>query len=273
MSLLKQFNNSRRGNFAVIAALATLPLMFGLSGSVDYAKMLAERRKVLESLDAAILAGAKAPPGEEITTAKTFFAANMGSLAKNYQPTFTVSNQGDITGSAKGSAPTSFLKVAQIQTLDFDVQSKAALPKIISVTFTPTAASGWYPKNIFVFTKDKDGKILMKKDVITYDYNILSGKKTIVPPLQGATQTFQLGNSYETFGVGMIVWDQFQDQRKGTPKTYWSDAPDASKRLRVFEKCRPNQENHWEDGGDTDYKDFQYKLTCNTDSKPLYISQ
>ncbi|KQT52904.1 hypothetical protein ASG54_07255 [Aureimonas sp. Leaf460] len=273
MSLLKTFFQSRRGNFAVIAALATVPIVIGIGGSVDYAKMIAERRKVLGSLDAAILAGAKAPPGNEVATANAFFAANMGADAKTYKPTFTLTTTGDITGAVSGSAPTSFLKLAQIPKLDFNVANKASLPKIISVTFTPTGASGWYPKTIFVFTKDKDGKILMKKDVITYDYNIVSGKKTIVPPLKSASETYVLGSTYDTFGVGMIVWDQFQDQRKGSTKTYWSDAADASKRLQVVGKCRPTQENHWEDGGDTNYKDFEYDLTCNSDNKALYVSQ
>ncbi|MGV7563513.1 hypothetical protein PJL08_29140, partial [Mycobacterium kansasii] len=68
----------------------------------------------------------------------------------------------------------------------------------------------------------------MSKKVISYDYDQKTAKKTISPSLNSASQTYDLGTDYATFGVGMVVWPNVTGARTGPSLTYYSDAANAA---------------------------------------------
>ncbi|TPO12040.1 TadE/TadG family type IV pilus assembly protein [Mesorhizobium sp. B1-1-5] len=82
--MLRRFLASRRGNFAIAAAVAMVPLMLGVAASVDLIGTSDDAAQLQNSLDAAGLAiGTKYLPGMSASDVQqlgqTFFAANMSA--------------------------------------------------------------------------------------------------------------------------------------------------------------------------------------------------
>jgi Flp pilus assembly protein TadG len=84
-SQMLDFLKDRRGNYALVSAIAMVPIMGGLAIAVDMTEMGREQQLMLNSLDAAAIATARqvvtgATDSELITYANDFFAANLGAL-------------------------------------------------------------------------------------------------------------------------------------------------------------------------------------------------
>ena len=85
------FLTDRRGNYALMTAVAMVPLMGGLAIAVDFGEMNRQKQTVANALDAAGIATARqvvsgASETQLIAYAKSFFEANLGSV----NPTDTV---------------------------------------------------------------------------------------------------------------------------------------------------------------------------------------
>ena len=92
--MIRKFLNDRRGNFALMTAIAIVPIMGGLALAVDYSEMSRQRQDTMNALDAAGIATARrivdgkgdraisdAELENEIKAyAKDFFEANLGSV-------------------------------------------------------------------------------------------------------------------------------------------------------------------------------------------------
>jgi Flp pilus assembly protein TadG len=83
--MIRKFLRDIRGNYAMMTAIATVPIMGGLALAIDYGQMSRQRQDTLNALDAAgiatahrILAGAK--DDEAKAYAKDFFETNLGSV-------------------------------------------------------------------------------------------------------------------------------------------------------------------------------------------------
>jgi hypothetical protein len=269
------FSRDRSGNFAVITALVAIPLILAIGGASDIGRQYVENTRLRDSLDAAAIAGIFAPPGKESEVARSFFLANMGSAAAAYELTAEMKGEDVLTIRATGSIDAPFLSLARIDKLPLDIGVDVTRPKVSSVTFTPTNAQGWFSKDIFVFTKDRRGNVMMMKPVISYDYDQKTKTATILPPLNVASATYKLGTSYDTFGVGMTTWKDYNNKgRKDVvAETYYSDASDAPQHILRTGDCLTTESNHWEDGGNDDYRDFEYKVTCQMDAARVRLTQ
>ena len=83
--MIRRFRRDLRGNFAMITAVAMLPIMGGVALAVDYAEMTRERQLVENALDAAAIATARhvvdgATDTQLVAYATDFFHANLGGV-------------------------------------------------------------------------------------------------------------------------------------------------------------------------------------------------
>jgi len=86
--MLRRFLHDIRGNFAMMTAVAMVPIMGALALGVDYAEMSRQRQAAMQALDAAGIATARrisegASDAEAIAYAENFFAANLGPVDPN----------------------------------------------------------------------------------------------------------------------------------------------------------------------------------------------
>lgn len=85
LRMLSGFLKDRRGNYALITAITTVPLMGALALGIDYSEMSRQRQSALNALDAAGIATARravegATDAQLIDYAQEFFKANLGSV-------------------------------------------------------------------------------------------------------------------------------------------------------------------------------------------------
>src|SRR3954468_17978406 len=79
---MRRFLADRRGNYALMTAVAMVPLMGGMALAVDYAEMNRQKQAVANALDAAGIATARqvvsgATDSQLIAYANNFFKANL----------------------------------------------------------------------------------------------------------------------------------------------------------------------------------------------------
>ena len=84
--MIRSFFKDERGNYALLTAVAIVPIMGALALGVDYAEMSRQRQQTLNALDAAGIATARRIIDGGVTDeqakayAKTFFETNLGSV-------------------------------------------------------------------------------------------------------------------------------------------------------------------------------------------------
>jgi len=102
--VLRKFVSDRRGNFAMMTAIATVPIMGGLALAVDYTNMSRHKQITLNALDAAGIATARriaegATDDQAKAYAQSFFAANLnGVQVSNTTLTVTLPNSSESGG-------------------------------------------------------------------------------------------------------------------------------------------------------------------------------
>src|SRR6185295_8363774 len=123
---------SRRGNVAMMFALALLPLMIGAGAGLDFARAMLVRQQMGEALDAAALAvgsttGLTRDSAQAL--AQKYFDANYTVDKTEYgTPTITIpssgyDSKGSVTISATNSMPTVLVKMIGINTLPVSTSS------------------------------------------------------------------------------------------------------------------------------------------------------
>lgn len=83
--MIREFLRDKRGNYALLTAVALVPIMGGLALAVDYTQMAAQRQQTLNALDAAGIATARrivegATDDQAKAYAQSFFETNLGSV-------------------------------------------------------------------------------------------------------------------------------------------------------------------------------------------------
>lgn len=85
LAMIREFLRDRRGNYALLTAVALVPIMGGLALAVDYTQMAKQRQQTMNALDAAGIATARrivegATDDQAKAYAKSFFETNLGSV-------------------------------------------------------------------------------------------------------------------------------------------------------------------------------------------------
>ncbi|MGX7706284.1 hypothetical protein [Methylobacterium sp. Gmos1] len=226
-----------------------------------------------KALDAALLAAAKKDNSDAAA-----FKSSVDSLFHRSTSNTTVSRvqQADggykYTGAATATVSTPFMALAGIKTVDVTANAEATTPgQITTVKLTPTKTTGAYSKDIFIWTKDAQGKVTSRQTIITYRYKSSNGTKTTSPALNSSSTTFTV-STHAKFGLGLVVYEDYLKYSGAlvNPKEKWSDAPNVDTFVRQTGQCTDpgGMTFNWEDGGDQNFADFVYTMTCTVGVAP-----
>lgn len=127
---------SRSGNFGLTFALTSVPMLLGIGVSIDYVRTYNVKVKMQQDLDAALIASVKQVDSlnEDQIKAKVakWFAAQSEAGAATYTlatDTITISKSNrTINAVATGVVPTTFLGLANIQSVPVSVETSVAGP-------------------------------------------------------------------------------------------------------------------------------------------------
>jgi len=287
--LSRNLLSSSSGTTAITFGIAAIPLLGALGAALDFARVAKMRSTLQSAMDASVLAGLAASSGNEITTANRIFNANLNDTSGSLgAPSYTLDTAcGCLTGTVAGTISMSIMTVLGISTTPVSVTSKAsnkkAATKVLDVTVTPTHAQGWYPKILYVWTKDSSGTVTAMTQMLSYDFQFTPSEYGwTTPSLNVASQRLTLDPSYQSWGYkvrvyyGTALGDQSMAGFQGPYYDMWSDAlPPPSVKYKSAKiqgdvqttgTCDGSggQTVDIEDGGNSDYQDMNLKMTCTT---------
>ncbi len=127
MSMLnsKRFGSDESGSIAVPFALMLVILIGAIGLSIDFSRSVDEQSKLQEALDSAVLAGA-AVTDDQVSRADAVFHANMKSaLATNATATFTLGDDGLVSGKANVNLSAPFAKLYGVGTIAIHLTAAA----------------------------------------------------------------------------------------------------------------------------------------------------
>jgi Flp pilus assembly protein TadG len=126
-SSIGRFTRHKGGNVAVLFGLAVIPMVLAIGVAVDYGRALMVRERMADAADAAALAiGSWTGLNETQLKAKAqqFFNANYASTTVGTAGALKVTFPGDdIVVKVSGSVPTTFMRLANINSIDVGASS------------------------------------------------------------------------------------------------------------------------------------------------------
>ncbi|MBB4196186.1 Flp pilus assembly protein TadG [Rhizobium aethiopicum] len=131
-SALRSLGRARGGNVAIVVALSLVPMLVAVGASFDYIRSYNVRQRMQSDLDAALIAAVKQINNTEDTDALKekvsdwFHAQVDNSYALGDIDIDTVNH--NITATANGTVPTTFMKIANIETVPVSVASAVKGP-------------------------------------------------------------------------------------------------------------------------------------------------
>ncbi|WP_210209328.1 TadE/TadG family type IV pilus assembly protein [Fulvimarina endophytica] len=275
MTIFEKFRSDRSGNMILACALAMPVMVMAMGGALSYGMAYSGRSDIQNALDTALLGGYGESDEFDETRARMLFANNLNGIEVS-ELTFFENGEGGMAGRAVAEQPALMLQMFGMETIKFGAVA-AVEPsmekKIVSATFKPTAVSGAFDKDIYFFTRDASGRKTRRELVLSYDVTSkhpqLGWTSATVRPDLNRTHTINVGE-YSSYGYEMVVYEDvtLKGNRSGpgvTVKSYDSDGPDVEDRMRREGACgKANGEAvSWEDGGDRNFQDFKYTVTCD----------
>ncbi|ARO34136.1 Flp pilus assembly Tad-like protein (plasmid) [Rhizobium sp. NXC14] len=131
-STLRSLGRDRGGNVAIVVALSLVPMLVAVGASFDYIRSYNVRQRMQSDLDAALIAAVKQINNTEDTDAlkekvSAWFHAQVdNSYTLDDIDIDTVNH--NITATASGTVPTTFMKIANIETVPVSVGSAVKRP-------------------------------------------------------------------------------------------------------------------------------------------------
>lgn len=223
---LRQFRRDASGNVAMLFGLALIPILIGAGVAVDYGRALIVRERMADAADAAALAIGSWPGLSEAelkTKAQQFFDANyppdkIGAVGK-----LNVQLVGDdIKVSVNGLVPTTFMQLANINTMDVGVtatitkkERNIELALVLDTTGSMgsggkmSAMQNAAKKMVQTLFQDKSTSDTLKIAVVPFAaaVNVGSDKKNESWIDRNATSDI----AWEDFKKGVKVFDLYDD--------------------------------------------------------------
>ncbi|BBE71029.1 pilus assembly protein TadG-related protein [Oharaeibacter diazotrophicus] len=263
------FARDESGSTALAFAISFFVVAFSLGAAVDYGRQSDLKSNLQAAADSIALASATR--GAALTQQEAKQLLNR-TLAASGGRIDTVSVEGDGTGvftvTLAAEVDASFLAIGGFDKLGATVSSKAkeaTAKKLQSATMSIKSAKGTFDKEIYFVTYDKNGTVLKRQLMLTYDYTNKNGKiSTKFTPTIGTATTITV-TDYDSYAIEMVAYQDTTYTGKHTfPKTYSSKALDVSSFLKVAGACSDTAGStmDWEDGGDGDYADLKTTLAC-----------
>jgi hypothetical protein len=268
---LRAWRIDTAGNVTIITALIMIPLMLCAGAGLDYNRYVNARTDLQGALDSATLASASSKGKLSQEQVAAYFSKNGNFSDVTLDgPHFTIDADGTTIATLHAELPAGLSGITGKTSMSLDLTSQATVESPTQVTeaeFMPINAQGAFDKEIYIFTKDKDGNITSETLALTYDYTLSKGKgtKTYTPAI-GQKIDISVG-PYETYGIKMVVYqDLTYTGKKTNPVDFYSDAANADSFIKVTGHCEHTEIQNWEDGGDSNFLDFIFKMTCATGS-------
>jgi len=278
-----ELRRDERGSTALAFAISFFVVAFAIGAAVDFGRQSDLRSNLQAAADSVALASATR--GVALTEAEAKQMLNR-TLASSGGRVTSVSVQGDGSGvftvTLAAEVDASFTAIGGFDTLGATVKSKAkeaTAKKLQSATMAITAAKGTFDKEIYFVTYDKNGTVLKRQLMLSYDYTNKNGKiSTKFTPAIGSATTITV-TDYDSYAIEMVAYQDTTYTGKHTyPKTYSSKSSDVSSFLKVAGACSDTGGStmNWEDGGDGDYADLKTTLACTlktTDADGVRLTQ
>jgi Flp pilus assembly protein TadG len=126
-----RFVSDKQGSVLPVFTLALVPILAMVGSAVDYSRAGSLRQGLQAALDAAVLAGARDGTSNWSNVARDTFnnniPANALSSLSGLSPSFSVSDNGNFSGTASASARTNFMGIMGISAVPLFAKSVAAL--------------------------------------------------------------------------------------------------------------------------------------------------
>ena len=128
---IRRFQRDAKGSAAILFGLALIPILLGVGIAIDYGRALIVRERMAEAADSAALAIGSwqgLSQDELKIKAQQFFSANYPSSAIGTPTAVAVSFANhDITVSVSATVPTTFMKLANVSSIDVAASSTATV--------------------------------------------------------------------------------------------------------------------------------------------------
>lgn len=275
---VRSFARNARGNVAVLFGLAIIPILLSIGAGVDYGRALIVRERMVNAADEAALAIGSwtgLTNAELKAKAQKYFDANYAGSTFGTVGKLNVSFQGDdILVNVTGSVPTTFMQLANIDSLD--VGASAVITKKqrnleLALVLDTTGSM------------DHNGKIdalqsaakKMVKDLFDGDATSTTLKVAVVPFAAAVNvgtsnkdanwidKNAQSEVAYEDFTKGVKVFDLIDDmkretwsgcvrERKGDDYELTDTPPDSATPASLFAPYfAPDEPDSDHDGGNS----------------------
>lgn len=270
-----------RGNVAVIFGLSFVPLILTAGGAIDYAQAMQKKSFIQQAMDTGLLAAAihKQPSSAYLAKAvNSNLKFGNVTVADATLSTATGADGGLVyNGDASFVVKTRFLKMVGLPDMTVAAHAEVKLPgQLVTAAFTPTNTQGAFSKDIFLWTKDASGAVTSRQTVLTYRYSAASASSVTTPPIGTQTVTFTVP-AYSTYGLGMVAYQDSTNYSGDliNPVEMWTDAANASSFIHKTGACENagGATYNWEDGGDANFMDFVYTMTCTKGIVPGAVAR
>lgn len=150
------FLSNRDGNFAIMFAILAVPLLLAVGVSIDFVRAVNERTELQSAADSAVLAAASEYKAgtQETTLAKTINAYLLGngvSGAATVGKPKVASDKSELCIDVLNSVATTFMKIANIESVPVEVRACATLPGVtqLEVALVVDVSSSMIEENRF----------------------------------------------------------------------------------------------------------------------------
>lgn len=280
-SIVLDFLKARTGNYAVLFALALMPLAIAIGVGIDVTRAVDQKNENQNALDAAVLAvtGAKTN-AEAARMLRDVYAANKGMgtpVLRDFSKTQTSIH---VLADASYDNPNAFASILRHNTTTVKVTSEAERKtKLASLQIRPTGASGAWSKWVTLHVVDQADKDT-ELGYITYTYNGSYGGWN-----GDITSNLSFSRPVTVKDAKKIYFKMYS-REFGTTRT---DDPNTARFLFIDGRQLPNgtlvnladrigcgitRRFSWEDGGGWSVQDFHFTVTggCDvTDDVPPHL--
>lgn len=141
--LLRRFREDRGGSLAVLFAFMAI-VVLGVAGiALDFGRSNNIKSRMQQALDAAVIAGAHAPTGQEVATATAFFNSNFVAPDLKGLTLSFITSGNETTGTASGTVNTSLASVLGFKNMTIGAAAKAVASgggQVCVLVLNPTAS-------------------------------------------------------------------------------------------------------------------------------------
>jgi Flp pilus assembly protein TadG len=125
MQAVRNYRKSTQGSVTVTFSVLLLPTLLIMGAALDYGRLIKAQAQLQAAVDSATLAGSSVPAASRDTVARAAFASALATFDGSTTASFSTVGS-DYTGSVAGQIPTTFMKIAGVDTMSLTVVAKVS---------------------------------------------------------------------------------------------------------------------------------------------------